>query len=190
MGKNIFINSDFGLWNIRAKERYIEDGNGRLARSLTDMALALDEGTGMRFYSLSAQIMQERNDYYAILECTQKNDGDCTEWLLWFFGCLQRAIDAANSILDAILLKSRFWKHHAETALRERQIKVLNHLLDVGPGGFEGGLTTRKYTSMTKISRATAWREIQDLLQKGLLRALPGNGRNTAYEIAWKKRTK
>lgn len=160
-----------------------EDGNGRLARSLADIALAQDEGTGMRFYSLSAQIMSERKTYYNILQRTQKAGGDITEWLLWFFECLERAILDAQKTLGHILLKAKFWKQHGDIPLNERQKKALNRLLDIGPGGFEGGLTTRKYTAMTKTSRATAWREIEDLLQKGLLRLLPGGGRSTAYDI-------
>lgn len=164
-----------------------DDGNGRLARSIADMALAQDEKTTMRFYSLSAQIMADCESYYEVLERTQKGSGDTTEWVLWFIGCLERAILAAKKTLDSILLKARFWKTHSEFALTERQRKVLNRLLDAGPGGFEGGLSTRKYMSMTKTSRATAWREIEDLLQKGILQALPGGGRSTAYEVAWEQ---
>lgn len=162
-----------------------DDGNGRLARCIADMALAQDEKTGMRFYSLSAQIMEERESYYDVLERTQKGNGDTAEWLLWFFGCLERAILAAETTLDKVLLKAKFWKRHSHTPLSERQRKVLNRLLDAGPGGFEGGLSTRKYMGMTKTSRATAWREIEDLLQKGLIRPLGGGGRSTAYDIAW-----
>ncbi|MDR1044219.1 MAG: Fic family protein [Candidatus Adiutrix sp.] len=163
-----------------------DDGNGRLARALSDLALAQDEGAGRRFYSLSAQIMKERREYYRVLERTQKNDGDCTEWLLWFFGCLTRAIEGTGQILATVLLKARFWQKHAEASLiNERQRKVLNRLLDAGPGGFEGGLSTRKYMSLTKTSRATAWREIDDLLKRGLLAPRPGGGRSTAYDIDW-----
>jgi len=160
-----------------------EDGNGRLARSLADMALAQDERIGMRFYSLSAQIMKERSAYYDILERTQKGNGDCTEWLLWFFGCLERAVEAAGGVVENILSKAGFWKQHMDVVLNERQKKVLNRLLDAGLGGFEGGLTTRKYMGMTKASRSTAWREIDDMLQKGLLKPLPGGGRSTAYTV-------
>ncbi len=162
-----------------------DDGNGRLARTITDMALAQDEGTGRRYYSLSAQIMKERESYYALLEKTQAGAGECTDWLLWFISCFERTLVAAEATLAAILFKAVFWKRHAETAVNERQRKVLNRLLDAGKDGFEGGLSTRKYMGMTKTSRATAWREIEDLLQKGMLRALPGGGRSTAYEIAW-----
>lgn len=164
-----------------------DDGNGRLARCIADMALAQDEKTGMRFYSLSAQIMAEREAYYEVLERTQKGDGDTTKWLLWFIGCLERAILAAEKTLDFVLQKTRFWKSHNDANLTERQRKVLNRLLDAGPGGFEGGLSTRKYMSMTKTSRATAWREIEDLLQKKMLRPLPGGGRSTAYDVVWEQ---
>jgi Fic family protein len=160
-----------------------EDGNGRLARALSDLALAQDEGTGRRFYSLSAQIMKERQEYYRILERTQKKDGECTDWLLWFFDCLKRAIGGTEQILAVVLSKARFWQKHAEAALNERQKKILNRLLDAGPGGFEGGLTTRKYMALTKTSRATAWREIDDLLKQGLLTARPGGGRSAAYDV-------
>ena len=162
-----------------------DDGNGRLSRAIADMALAQDESCGRRYYSLSAQIMKERIAYYAMLEKTQTGDGECTEWLLWFISCFDRALIEAEATLAAILFKAAFWKRHAETVVNERQKKVLNRLLDVGRNGFEGGLSTRKYMGMTKISRATAWREIEDLLQKNMLRPLPGGGRSVAYEIAW-----
>jgi Fic family protein len=164
-----------------------DDGNGRLARCLADMALAQDEKTGMRFYSLSAQIMHERDAYYETLEHTQKGDGDVTEWLLWFLGCFDRAVESAEKTLNKVLMKAKFWNFHSETELNKRQRKVLNKLLDAGPGGFEGNLTTRKYIGMAKTSRSTAWREIEDMLQKGVLRALPGDGRNSAYEVAWER---
>ena len=162
-----------------------DDGNGRLSRAIADMALAQDENTGKRYYSLSAQIMKERDSYYAMLEKVQVGDGECTEWLLWFIACFDHALVTAEATLAAILFKSVFWKRHGETVVSERQKKVLNRLLDAGQGGFEGGLSTRKYMGMTKVSRATAWREIEDLLQKKMLRPLPGGGRSVAYEIAW-----
>jgi Fic family protein len=162
-----------------------DDGNGRLSRAIADMALAQDESIGRRYYSLSAQIMKERDTYYAMLEKTQAGDGNCTEWLLWFIGCFDHALNAAEITLVAILFKTAFWKRHAETVVSERQKKVLNRLLDAGKGGFEGGLSTRKYMGITKTSRATAWREIEDLLQKKMLRPLPGGGRSVAYEILW-----
>lgn len=163
-----------------------DDGNGRLARCLADMALAQDEKTGMRFYSLSAQIMHERDTYYEILEYTQKNDKDVTKWLCWFLGCFDRAVTSAGKTLQNVLMKTKFWNFHSKTELSKRQKKVVNKLLDAGPGGFEGHLTTRKYIGMTRVSRSTAWREINDMLQKGVLKVLSGAGRNTAYEVIWK----
>ena len=162
-----------------------DDGNGRLARSITDMALAQDDGLGRRYYSLSAQIMKERDVYYKMLEKTQKGNGDCTGWLLWFLGCFDRSLEEAETTLSAVMFKAVFWKRHAETMVNERQRQVLNKLLDAGKGRFEGGLSTRKYVGMTKTSRATAWREIEDMLGKKMIRALPAGGRSTAYEIAW-----
>ena len=162
-----------------------EDGNGRLARALSDMALAQDEAAGRRFYSMSAQIMKERAAYYDVLERTQKGDGDCTEWLLWFIGCFERSLEAAGGIVRAVTFKEQFWEHFKDVPVSDRQRKVLNRLLDAGRDGFEGGLSTRKYMGITKTSRATAWRELDDLLQKGMLRPLEKGGRSTAYEIDW-----
>jgi len=161
------------------------DGNGRLARVITDMILAEDEGAGKRYYSLSAQIMRERDAYYGMLEKTQAGSGECTEWLLWFIDCFDRALTAAEVTVAVVLCKAAFWRRHAATVVNERQKKVLNRLLDAGKDGFAGGLSTRKYMGMTKTSRATAWREIGDLLRKKMLRPLPGGGRGTAYAIAW-----
>ncbi len=160
-----------------------EDGNGRLARILSDIALAQDEDMAKRFYSVSAQIMKERSSYYDILEKTQKGDGDCTEWLVWFIGCLERSITSACFIIENILAKAEFWKKHRDTDLNERQRKVINRLLDAGKDGFEGGLTTQKYCGMTKCSRATAFRDIEDLLAKNILSPLPKGGRSTAYAV-------
>lgn len=162
-----------------------EDGNGRLARALTDMALAQDEKLPARFYSLSSQIMAEREAYYAVLEQTQKGSGDITPWLEWFLGCFERAVGRSDELLAVVLLKARFWLRHAEANLTERQRKVLNRLLEAGPGGFEGGMTTRKYASLADISKATAQRELADLVVQGLLRPNPGGGRSASYEVAW-----
>jgi Fic family protein len=162
-----------------------DDGNGRLARTISDMALAQDEGLGRRYYSLSAQIMKDRGAYYKVLEKTQKGGGECTDWLLWFIRCFDNALEEAEATLAVVLFKAAFWKRHAETEVNERQHKGLNRLLDVGKGNFEGGLSTRKYMGMTKTSRATAWRDIEDMIRKKMIRALPGSGRSAAYEIAW-----
>jgi Fic family protein len=162
-----------------------EDGNGRLARVLTDMALAQDEKLSTRYYSLSSQIMAEREEYYRVLEKSQKGDGDVTEWLAWFLGCYLRTVERAGQLLTTVLGKACFWLDHAAGELNERQRKVINRLLDVGIGGFQGGLTTRKYASLAKTSRATAYREITDLLQKGLLRQNPPRGRSTSYDLKY-----
>jgi Fic family protein len=162
-----------------------EDGNGRVARALTEMALAQDENLSTRYYSLSSQIMAEREGYYRILERTNKGEGDITDWMKWFLECMSRAILSSNKLLSNVMLKARFWKHYARTNIKERQSKVLNRLLDFGPGGFEGGLTNRKYAGMTHVSRATAQRELADLVQKGALRPNPGGGRSTSYDLCW-----
>lgn len=162
-----------------------EDGNGRMARALTDMALAQDEKFSTRYYSLSSQIMEERDDYYAVLETSQKEDGDVTAWLTWYLGCYARAVEKAEKLIARVLAKADFWHRHQQTEINERQRKVLNRLLDVGKGGFEGGLTTRKYVSMAKVSRATAFREISDLVEKGVLRQNPAKGRSASYDLNW-----
>ncbi len=162
-----------------------EDGNGRLARALTDMALAQDEKLSQRFYSLSARIIKERNQYYDVLESCQKGDLDITAWLEWFLGCFSRALSDSEILIERTLKKAQFWHQFAEINLNVRQRKVVNKLLEMGPDGFEGGLNTRKYTSMTKSSRATAFREISDLVEKGILTPLEGRGRNVAYQLIW-----
>jgi Fic family protein len=161
------------------------DGNGRLARTLSDMALAQDEKLPARYYSISSQIMADRTAYYEVLERTQKGDGDVTEWLLWFLEKAHNAMKVAERTIDRVLLKADFWRIHAAKSLSERQRKVINRLLDAGPDGFEGGLTNRKYLGMTKTSRATAYREMDDLLGKGILRPRAGKGRSTAYDLVW-----
>ncbi|NNL75437.1 MAG: Fic family protein [Desulfobacterales bacterium] len=161
------------------------DGNGRIARALTEMALAQDENLSTRYYSLSSQILAEREDYYRILERTNKEDGDITDWMKWFLECMSRAIQNSNELRSKVMLKARFWKHYARTNIKERQGKVLNRLLDVGPCGFEGGLTNRKYAGMTHVSRATAQRELADLVKKGILCPNPGGGRSASYDICW-----
>jgi Fic family protein len=159
-----------------------DDGNGRLARALTDMALAQDDKQRIRYYSLSTQIMTERAGYYDILEKTQRGSGDVTEWLGWFLGCFTRAIERSEGIMNGVLSKSEFWKAHAQDQLTERQKKVINRLLDEGPKGFEGGLTTKKYASMTHSSRATAFRELDHLLELGIVQRL-GQGRAVRYVL-------
>jgi len=172
-----------GFWFVTIHP--YEDGNGRLARALTDMALAQDEKLSVRYYSFSAQIMEEREEYYGILERCQKSGLDITEWLLWFLGCFERAIERSEVLISKVLLKARFWDLYGRISLTDRQRKVINRLLEAGPGGFEGGLTTRKYMGMTKTSRVTSYREISDLLAKGMLCQNPGKGRSVSYDLAW-----
>lgn len=159
-----------------------EDGNGRIARALTDTALTQDDWQRIRYYSLSAQIMAEREGYYDILERSQKGTCDITEWLEWFLGCFARAIERTDEIMNGVFSTSEFWRVHAQLPLTERQKKVINRLLDEGPGGFQGGLTTQKYASMTHCSRATAFRELNQLNELGILRR-EGQGRAVRYEL-------
>ncbi|MBI3088081.1 MAG: Fic family protein [Candidatus Omnitrophica bacterium] len=162
-----------------------EDGNGRIARALTEMALAQDEHQPIRCYSLSSQIMKERNAYYRVLEACQKGDGDVTAWLQWYLGCYTRAVERTERLIADVLAKAAFWQRHSQADLNARQRKVLNRLLDAGKGGFQGGLTTRKYVALAKVSRATAFREISELLEKGLLTQHPARGRSVSYEVKW-----
>lgn len=162
-----------------------EDGNGRIARAITDMAMAQDENLRQRFYSLSAHITEERESYYSILEDIQKGNGDITRWLEWFLACFSGAISKSEQTLEKVFAKSAFWKIHVQTVLNDRQRKVINRLLDAGKGNFEGGLTTRKYAGMTKTAKATAQRDIRDLAEKNILTANAGRGRSTSYDLIW-----
>lgn len=162
-----------------------EDGNGRLARALTDMALAQDEKLKMRFYSVSSEIMRSRDEYYKILENVQRRRLDVTEWFLWFIKCVTASIEDSRDIIAGVFIKVDFWNQHAHDELNERQKKVINRMLESGPGNFTGGLTTRKYVSIAKTSRATAFREISGLLDKKILRQLPGKGRSVRYDLVW-----
>ena len=157
-----------------------EDGNGRIARAIADMALARSENSAQRFYSMSSQIRVERNAYYEILERTQKGDLDITRWLTWFLDCLDRAIDGADLILGSVLQKAKFWDIHGRAAMNERQQKLVNRLLD----GFDGKLTSSKWAKIAKCSQDTALRDIDDLVKKGVLEKEPGGGRSTSYALA------
>jgi Fic family protein len=157
-----------------------DDGNGRIARAVGDLLLARADGSSQRFYSLSAQIQKDRKDYYDVLERTQKGTLDVTEWLMWHLCALHRAVDSAQHTLDAVLVKTKFWQRWLGTPLNERQIKLLNRLLD----GFDGKLTSSKWASIAKCSPDTALRDINELIALGALRRMPAGGRSTAYEIA------
>ena len=156
-----------------------DDGNGRIARAIGDMALARAEQMPQRCYSLSAQIQKERKDYYDQLEHTQKGTLDVTPWLAWFLGCLSRAMQGAESSLAAALGKSRFWQQWAGVPFNARQIKILNRLLD----GFEGKLTSSKWAAISKCSADTALRDINELVALGVLCKTDSGGRSTSYEL-------
>jgi Fic family protein len=157
-----------------------DDGNGRIARAIADMALARSEHSPQRFYSMSAQIGIERADYYETLERCQRGGLDVTSWMEWFLACLGRAIDGASDLLSAVLLKAEFWRNHAQAPLNERQVKVLNRMLD----GFEGKLTSSKWAKLAKCSQDTAGRDIAALLGHGILRKGEAGGRSTHYQLA------
>ena len=157
-----------------------EDGNGRIARAIADLALARSERTPQRFYSMSAQIQQERAAYYDALERTQKGTLDVTLWVEWFLECLSRAIDGAQTALGAVLSKARFWQIFGDMAFNERQRLVLNRLLD----GFEGKLTTAKWAKLAQCSQDTALRDILHLVERGVLVRNPEGGRSTSYALA------
>jgi Fic family protein len=156
-----------------------DDGNGRIARAIADMALARSENSPQRFYSMSAQIRQERAAYYNILEQTQKGTLDITPWMEWFLGCLGRAIEGAQTTLGTVLAKARFWERIANFPINERQRVVLNRL----PDGFEGKLTTTKYAALAKCSQDTALRDILPLVERGILVRNPEGGRSTSYAL-------
>jgi Fic family protein len=157
-----------------------DDGNGRIARAIADMVLARSEESSQRFYSMSAQIRQERGDYYRILERTQQGRMDITPWMEWFLGCLTRAIEGAQTALSGVIGKARYWEKLREVPLNDRQRLVINRLLD----GFEGKLTTSKWATLTKSSQDTALRDIQQLVERGLLIRNPAGGRSTSYSLA------
>jgi len=159
-----------------------DDGNGRIARAIADMTLARSENSSQRFYSMSDQIRQERTAYYDILERTQKGTMDVTPWMIWFLGCLGRAIDGAQNILATVLTKARFWESVRGIALNERQTLILNRLFE----GFEGKLTTSKYAKLAKCSQDTALRDILLLIDRRILVRNPAGGRSTTYALARK----
>ena len=165
------------LWFVTVHP--FEDGNGRIARAVADMALARSEDSSQRFYSMSSQIRAERAAYYDVLERTQRGTTDVTDWMTWFLACLGRSIEAAGTALTAVLAKARFWERAASLPLNERQGRVLNRLLD----GFEGKLTTSKWARLAKCSQDTALRDIMALVDHGLLARNPGGGRNTSYRL-------
>ena len=166
------------LWLITIHP--FEDGNGRIARAVADMQLARADGSPQRFYSMTARIQQERNDYYNILEQSQKGTTDITVWLQWFLHCLDRSLDLTDVLLKKVLDKAKFWERFANENFNDRQKLMLNKLLD----GFEGKLTTTKWAKLTKCSQDTAMRDIQNLLDNGVLVKEDAGGRSTGYGLS------
>ncbi len=156
-----------------------DDGNGRIARALSDMLLARTENSTQRFYSLSSQILVEKRVYYEVLQKVQHSNGDITEWLLWFLNCLDRTLKSTEHTLNRTLYKANFWNKNNETVLNSRQRVMLNKLLD----GFDGKLKTSKWAKITKCSTDTALRDIKDLIEKGILKQEESGGRSTNYEL-------
>lgn len=155
------------------------DGNGRIARAIADMALARSEQSEQRFYSMSTQIRQERKAYYEMLETTQKGGLDVTPWLDWFLGCLDRAISGAEETLSSVLAKADFWEKYRDEPFNDRQRDMLNRLLN----GFVGKMTSSKWAKIEKCSQDTAGRDINDLIDRGILQRDPGGGRSTSYSL-------
>jgi len=160
-----------------------DDGNGRLTRAITDLALAQGEQQAIRFYAMSASILDDRASYYRILEASQKGTLDITAWLQWFLATLLKSLEQALARIDRVLVKTRFWQAHRSQTLSAEQIKVLNRLLDGGERGFENGISAAQYQAVAKVSKATATRHLSDLVEKGCLARLPGGGRSTRYQI-------
>lgn len=159
-----------------------EDGNGRVGRALLDRALAQDENRSTRFYSLSTRFMAVRGEYYDALEALGRGTLDATDWLRWFLDQVIAACGDNVRTVERVLAKARFWMRHSEAGLNVRQQKALNALLDAGPGGFVGGMTNKKYAHLNRVSPATTQRDLSELAERGILRAL-GGGRSVRYEL-------
>ena len=179
----VFRAAQAHLWFVTLHP--FEDGNGRLARAISDYALAQAEHQAIRFYAMAASIMESRNAYYDILESTQKGGLDITPWMQWFLATLKHTLEAALERIDIVLAKARFWQAHAQDGLNPQQTKVLNRLLDAGPSRFEGGLNAKKYMGIAGVAKATATRHLTYLLEKKCLIKLEGGGRSTRYDINW-----
>jgi len=164
-----------------------DDGNGRLTRAITDLALAQVANQAIRFYAMSASILADRKGYYEILERSQKDGLDITPWLEWFLSTLLQTLEQAIKRIERVLAKARFWQQHREDGLSAEQIKVLNRLLDgnllAEKPGFEGGISAAQYQAVANVSKATATRHLADLLEKGCVSKLPGGGRSTRYRV-------
>ena len=165
------------LWFVTVHP--FDDGNGRVARAIADLALAQSEGSGQRFYSVSSQIRMDRSNYCDMLKRTQKGTLDVSDWLAWFIDCFSRAIDGAEELSAPVLRKAEFWNRHSRTHFSQRQRTVLNRILD----GFEGKLTARKWAVIGKCSIPTAQRDINEMVERGALRRNPGGSKNTSYDL-------
>lgn len=160
-----------------------EDGNGRIARAISDLALARSESSPRRFYSMSSRIREERGDYYRILERTQRGTMEITPWMEWFLGCLMRAIEIAQGALAGVMTRARLWERWRDVPLNSRQRLVLHRLLD----GVKGTLTSSRWASLAKCSQDTALRDINHLVERGVLRRNPGGGRSASYSLEWEE---
>lgn len=156
-----------------------------MARAIANLMLARSEKSPQRFYSMSSQIQRERKSYYVVLERCQKGTLNVTVWIEWYLNCLKRALEASEQLLESVLVKARFWKTHAGESFNERQRKVVNRLLD----GFEGKLTSSKWAKLAKCSPDTALRDINDLLDRGVLSKEEGGGRSTSYGLVLARRS-
>ena len=162
-----------------------DDGNGRMTRALTDLALAQAEHQAIRFYAMATSILDDRVGYYDVLEASQRAGLDITPWLEWFLRTLLRSLEQALAHIGRVMGKTRFWREHRTHELSAEQVKVLNRLLDGGDRGFPQGISASQYQAVAKVSKATATRHLGDLLDKGMIVRLPGGGRSTRYRIAW-----
>ncbi len=170
------------LWFITLHP--FDDGNGRITRTLTDLALAQADVQSIRLFAMSSAILANRSDYYRILEQTQTGNLQIDKWLNWFLTTLNQCLVDALKAIDAVLLKKQFWQEFHHHNISAEQRKVLNRLLDGGERGFRGGISAAQYQKVAKVSKATATRHLTDLLEKGCLQKLPGGGRSTRYQIA------
>jgi Fic family protein len=181
-----WINDDDGIDGVLkagiAHFRFImihpfDDGNGRLARAITEMLLARADDSGDRYYSLSSRMLKERKDYYAMLEKGQHSEGDITEWLSWYTGCLGRAVDDSAVSIEGALTRADFWDKHKDVSFNARQRRMVNMLMD----DFKGKVTTAKWGKITKCSHDTALRDITDMIEKGVLAQNNAGGRSASY---------
>ncbi|MFM5331507.1 Fic family protein [Aeromonas veronii] len=163
----------------------VDDGNGRLTRALTDLALSQADSQGIRLYAMSVAILEWRADYYRALESTQKGTLDITSWICWFLDTLDYSIELALQVIARSLAKAHFWLRHCHDGLSPEQTKVVNRLLDGGKEGFENGINASQYQKVARVSKATATRHLAQLVDRGCIEKLPGGGRNTRYQIRW-----